>query len=141
VNALLDGRIVIAMENSQSVMICPYSFLEMFNSPEDFYNRWSTATLLRVLRFAGFFITIMLTPTYISALSYHPGILPFELLIMIQESRSKVPFPPMIEVLFIELVIEIYENESDYSWNFFYYCTLWMYTTNESTFFGKIGDD
>ena len=79
----------------------------MFNSPEDFYNRWTTATLLRILRFAGFFITIMLTPTYISALSYHPGILPFELLIMIQESRSRVPFPPVIEVLFIELVIEI----------------------------------
>ncbi len=95
------------MENSQSVMICPYSFLELFNSPEDLYNRWSTASLLRILRFAGFFITIMLTPMYISALSYHPGILPFELLMMIQESRSKVPFPPVIEVLFIELVIEI----------------------------------
>jgi spore germination protein KA len=107
VNCLLDGRIVIAMENSQSVMICPYSFIELFNSPEDFYNRWSTASLLRILRFAGFFITIMLTPMYISALSYHSGILPFELLINIQESRSKVPFPPVIEVLFIELVIEI----------------------------------
>ncbi len=107
VNCLLDGRIVIAMENSQSVMICPYSFIELFNSPEDFYNRWSTASLLRILRFTGFFITIMLTPMYISALSYHPGILPFELLINIQESRSKVPFPPVIEVLFIELVIEI----------------------------------
>jgi hypothetical protein len=106
-NSLLDGRIVIAMENSQSVMIAPSSFIEMFNSPEDFYNRWTTATLLRILRFTGFFITIMLTPTYISALSYHPGILPFELLIMTQESRSKVPFPPVIEVLFIELVIEI----------------------------------
>jgi len=95
------------MENSQTVMICPSSFLEMFNSPEDFYNRWTTATLLRILRFAGFFITIMLTPTYISALSYHPGILPFELLIMTMESRSRVPFPPVIEVLFIELIIEI----------------------------------
>ncbi|MGE6487098.1 spore germination protein [Paenisporosarcina sp. NPDC076898] len=107
VNSLLDGRIVIAMDNSQSVMVCPSSFIEMFNSPEDFYNRWTTATLLRILRFAGFFITIMLTPMYISALSYHPGILPYELLIMIQESRSRVPFPPVIEVLFIELVIEI----------------------------------
>ncbi len=106
-SSLLDGRIVIAMENSQSVMIAPSSFIEMFNSPEDFYNRWTTATLLRILRFTGFFITIMLTPTYISALSYHPGLLPFELLIMTQESRSKVPFPPVIEVLFIELVIEI----------------------------------
>ncbi|EPD51389.1 hypothetical protein HMPREF1210_01987 [Paenisporosarcina sp. HGH0030] len=107
VGSLLDGRIVIAMENSQTVMVCPSSFIEMFNSSEDFYNRWTTATLLRILRFTGFFITIMLTPMYISALSYHPGILPFELLIMIQESRSRVPFPPVIEVLFIELVIEI----------------------------------
>lgn len=107
VNSLLDGRIVVAMENSQTVMICPSSFIEMFNSPEDFYNRWTTATLLRILRFTGFFITIMLTPTYISTLSYHPGLLPFELLIMIMESRSRVPFPPVIEVLFIELVIEI----------------------------------
>ena len=107
VNSLLDGRIIVAMENSQTVMICPSSFLEMFNSPEDFYNRWTTASLLRILRFMGFFITIMLTPTYISALSYHPGILPFELLIMIMESRSRVPFPPVIEVLFIELIIEI----------------------------------
>ena len=106
-NSLLDGRIVIAMENSQTVMIAPSSFIEMFNSPEDFYNRWTTATLLRILRFTGFFITIMLTPTYISALSYHPGILPFELLIMTMESRSRVPFPPVIEVLFIELIIEI----------------------------------
>jgi hypothetical protein len=107
VNSLLDGRIVIAMENSQTVMICPSSFIEMFNSPEDFYNRWTTASLLRILRFTGFFVTIMLTPTYISALSYHPGILPFELLIMTMESRSRVPFPPVIEVLFIELIIEI----------------------------------
>ncbi len=107
VNSLLDGRIVIAMENSQTVMICPSSFIEMFNSPEDFYNRWTTASLLRILRFTGFFVTIMLTPTYISALSYHPGILPFELLIMTMESRSRVPFPPVIEVLFMELIIEI----------------------------------
>ena len=107
VNSLLDGRIIVAMENSQTVMICPSSFLEMFNSPEDFYNRWTTASLLRILRFAGFFITIMLTPTYISALSYHQGILPFELLIVIMDSRSRVPFPPVIEVLFIELIIEI----------------------------------
>ena len=106
-NYLLDGRIVILMENSQGAIVCPVSFLEMFFSPEDLYNRWTTSSLLRLLRFAGFFITIMLTPLYISALSYHSGILPFELLIIVQESRSKVPFPPVIEVLFIELVIEV----------------------------------
>jgi len=107
VMALLDGRIVVAMDNSPNVIVCPTSFLEMFFSPEDYYNRWTTTSLLRILRFMGFFITIMLTPMYISALSFHPGLLPFELLIMLQESRSKVPFPPFLEVLLIELVIEV----------------------------------
>lgn len=106
-NYLLDGRIIIAMENSQSVMICPFSFFEMFKSPEDYYNRWGTSSLLRMIRFIGFFITILLTPLYISALSYHQGILPFEILMVLEESRSGVPFPPVIEVLFIELVIEV----------------------------------
>ncbi|MDG5471973.1 spore germination protein [Jeotgalibacillus sp. ET6] len=104
---LLDGRIVVLMDNSQSVIICPTSFFELFVPMEDYYNRWMTATLLRSLRFFGFFVTIILTPTYISALTYHPELLPFELLLNLQESRDRVPFPPVIEVLFIELVIEI----------------------------------
>ncbi|WP_019413416.1 spore germination protein [Paenisporosarcina sp. TG20] len=104
---LLDGRIVVAMENSQNMLVCPVSFLEMFKSPEDYYSRWTTATLLRLIRLVGFFITIMLTPTYISAVTYHPGIIPFDLVLILEESRSKVPFPPVIEVLLIELIIEV----------------------------------
>lgn len=104
---LLDGRIVIFMDNSQLAIVCPTSFFEMFVSIEDYYNRWTTASLLRMLRFFGFFLTIMITPMYISALTFHPEILPYELLLNLQESRSKVPFPPLIEVLFIELIIEV----------------------------------
>ncbi|WP_407637729.1 spore germination protein [Bacillus ndiopicus] len=104
---LLDGRMALLINNSQTVIICPTSFFEMFTSIEDYYNRWTTATLLRSLRFFGFFITIMITPMYISTLTFHPEILPYELLLNLQESRSKVPFPPLIEVLFIELIIEV----------------------------------
>lgn len=107
VSHLLDGRIVIAMNNSPGVIICPISFFELFISPEDYYNRWTTTSLLRSLRFFGFFLTITLTPTYISVLSHHPEMLPFDLLLNLQESRGKVPFSPVMEVLFMELVIEI----------------------------------
>nr|WP_249336711.1 spore germination protein [Sporosarcina sp. Marseille-Q4063] len=107
VSALLDGRIVIAMDNSKGIIICPISFFELFISPEDYYNRWTTASLLRALRFFGFFLTIILTPTYISVLTYHPEMLPFDVLLNLQESRGKVPFSPFMEVLFMELVIEI----------------------------------
>ncbi len=104
---LIDGRIIIFLDNSQTAIVCPTSFFEMFVSVEDYYNRWTTASLLRMLRFFGFFLTIMITPMYISALTFHPEILPYELLLNLQESRSKVPFPPLIEVLFIELIVEV----------------------------------
>lgn len=105
--ALLDGRIVIILNGSPDVAICPASFLEMFSSPEDFYNRWSTASLLRIIRFFGLFVTIMLTSSYVSVLTYHPEMLPPALLTILSESRSRVPFPPVVEVVFIELIIEI----------------------------------
>jgi len=105
--ALLDGRIVVMQNNSPEASICPVSFLEMFQSPEDFYNRWSYGTLVRFIRFFGLFVTVLLTSTYVSVLTYHPEMLPPALLTILSESRSRVPFPPMIETLIIEAVIEI----------------------------------
>lgn len=104
---LLDGRIVVFMDNSQAAIVSPTTFLEMFITIEDYYNRWTTASLLRMLRFFGFFLTIMITPAYISAITFQPELLPYELLLNLQQSRSKVPFPPLFEVLFIELIIEV----------------------------------
>ncbi len=107
VSALLDGRIVVIQNSSPDAAVCPSSFLELFSSPEDFYNRWSVASLMRTIRFFGLFVTILLTSTYVSVLTYHPEMLPPALLTIISESRSKVPFPPVIETLIFELVIEI----------------------------------
>lgn len=105
--ALLDGRILLILSGSPEAVICPAAFLELFSSPEDFYNRWSTASLLRMIRFLGLFLTVLLTSSYVSVLTYHPEMLPPPLLTILSESRNRVPFPPVIEVLIIELVIEI----------------------------------
>ncbi|WP_332628979.1 spore germination protein [Halalkalibacter flavus] len=104
---LLDGRIAIMMDNSPEVIICPTTFVNMFNSTEDYYARWTVANMIRMIRFAGFFITILLTSTYVSVLTFHPEMLPPHLLNLLSQSRSQVPFPPVIEVLGIELVIEV----------------------------------
>lgn len=106
-NALLDGRILVMMDGSPEAIICPATFLEMFSSTEDFFNRWPIASLLRLIRIMGLFITTLITASYVSVLTYHPEMLPPALLTILSESRSKVPFPPLIEVLIIEVVIEI----------------------------------
>ena len=106
-NELLNGKIIVMLNGSPEAAILPATFLEMFFSPEDYYNRWTTATLLRTIRVAGFFLSILLTSTYVSVLTFHPAMLPPQLLTIIADSRAKVPFPPILEVLIIEMVIEI----------------------------------
>ena len=106
-NELLNGKILVMLNGSPEAAILPATFLEMFFSPEDYYNRWTTATLLRTIRVAGFFLSILLTSTYVSVLTFHPAMLPPQLLTIIADSRAKVPFPPILEVLIIEMVIEI----------------------------------
>ncbi|GAE24502.1 spore germination protein QA [Halalkalibacter wakoensis JCM 9140] len=107
VDALLNGKIIVLMNGSPEAAILPASFWEMFLSPEDYYTRWTTASLLRMLRLAGFFISIFLTSTYVSVLTFHPEMLPPQLLRLLAESRAQVPFPPVLEALIIELVIEV----------------------------------
>lgn len=91
----------------QIIIICPASLFEMFVSPEDYYNNWSVASLLRCLRFLGMFVTIFLSSTYVSVLTYHQEMLPPALLTILSESRRRVPFPPVVEVLIMELTIEV----------------------------------
>lgn len=104
---LLNGKVLVMMDGSPEAANMPSTFMEMFLSPEDYYNRWTTASLLRALRLSGFFLSILLTSTYVSVLTFHPEMLPPQLLRLLAESRSQVPFPPVIEVLIIELVIEV----------------------------------
>lgn len=105
--AVLDGRILVMMNGDPGVAILPSTFWELFSTPEDFYNRWTTASLLRTLRLFGFFVSILFTATYVAVLTYQPDMIPPQMLSILAQSRARFPFPPMIEALLIELVIEI----------------------------------
>ncbi len=48
-----------------------------------------------------------LSPLYVAVITYHYEVIPSALLLTIGESRSRVPFPPVIEALFLEFMIEL----------------------------------
>jgi len=104
---LLAGKIVMAVDNSPSVITTPSSFVEFFQSPDDYYNRWLIGSSIRILRFLSFIITILFTALYVSATTFHYEIIPDQLLIPLAESRKAVPFPPIIEALLMEFTIEL----------------------------------
>ena len=67
-------------------------FVSLLHSPEDYYERWSIGSLIRLLRLAAIGITLFLPALYIAILSFHPGMIPFKLVFSIAASREGVPF-------------------------------------------------
>jgi hypothetical protein len=104
---LLNGKMVVLVDGSVQVIGAPQTFIEFFQSMEDESVRWQIATFLRVLRVFSMIVSIFFTAIYVAALTFHYEIIPQTLLIPLGESRSRVPFPPIIEALLLETMIEL----------------------------------
>ncbi|MBY0599870.1 spore germination protein [Bacillus bingmayongensis] len=105
--ALIDGKIAIFVDGSPSVLLSPVSYFDFFVSPEDYNVSWLYATFSRFLRLIAVLFSICATPLYVAILSYHYELIPSDLLETLILSRAQVPFPPLIEALFLELAIDL----------------------------------
>ncbi len=107
VSALASGQVVVLCDGSPYVVIGPSTFFDFFTSPEDYYLPWILGSFVRLIRVFGIMISVLASPIYIAVLTYHYEMIPKDLLGPIIYSRSNVPFPPVLEVLFLEITIEL----------------------------------
>jgi spore germination protein len=107
IGALLEGRVTILLDGTPFALIVPVTFSMLLQSPEDYYERWIPGTLIRLLRFGAALMALLGPALYISFVSFHPGLIPTKLSISIIGTREGVPFPSLIEALFMEIAIEI----------------------------------
>ncbi|WP_010271614.1 spore germination protein [Paenibacillus senegalensis] len=112
VSALMGGRVVIMLDGTPFVLIAPMTFWMLAQSPEDYYERFPLGTFFRLLRLAAMFLATFLPSLYISLVSFHPGLIPPEMIMSIVASRQGVPFPVLIEALIMEVSLEILREAS-----------------------------
>ncbi len=105
--SILNGRIGVFIDGSPVAIIGPANFFSFFESTEDIYLRWSLSTFIRFIRLFAMVGSLFLTPIYVAAMTYHFELIPSKLLFIIGQSRSQVPFPPLLEALLLELLIEL----------------------------------
>ncbi|WP_170974046.1 spore germination protein [Peribacillus simplex] len=105
--ALMEGRVAILLDGTPFALMVPFTFSMMLQSPEDYYERWIPSTFIRLLRYLAGFLSLFTPALYIAFISFHPGLIPTKLAISIIGTRSGVPFPALIEALFMEISIEI----------------------------------
>jgi spore germination protein KA len=100
------GQVAVISSASPYVITGPTTIFDFFISPEDYYLPWVLGSLFRLIRFFGVLFSIFMTPAYTAVLTYHLEMIPKDMLAPIIISRNYVPFPPVLEVLFLELTIE-----------------------------------
>ncbi|MCH6267345.1 spore germination protein [Neobacillus citreus] len=107
VGTLISGSIAILSDKSCYAITGPTTLMNFFATPEDYYLPWVVATFFRLIRIIGILFSIFVTPFYVAILTFHFEVVPKDLLGPIIFSRANVPFPPVVEVLFLEIVIEL----------------------------------
>jgi hypothetical protein len=107
VSALIEGRFVIILDSVPNVLIAPVTFFSFFETMDDYGRSWFLGAFLRIIRYIAVLITISLPSLYLAFTGFHYYMIPIALITTLAQSRSKVPFPPVIEILILEFAIEV----------------------------------
>ncbi|MDQ1914426.1 spore germination protein [Paenibacillus sp. GD4] len=105
--SLLEGKLVLLVSGSPFAIVCPATMMDFFSSAEDHLVRWNMGTFTRFLRVFAMVLSLLFTPVYVAALTFHYEIVPTAMVVPLAESRTRVPFPPLLEALFLESTIEL----------------------------------
>ena len=110
---LLEGRIILSIENSPSLLVVPSFFIDFFKNNEDYNVKPLFASFIRIIRVCAFFLAIYLPALYIAITTFDQEIIPTSLLINFSMQRESVAFPSIIEMLILLFTFEIlHEGDS-----------------------------
>lgn len=100
---ILEGDIVILVDNSPSAMILPTSIFDMLEEADDYYFPPITGSYLRIARFIIALMTYFLTPTFLFFTMY-PQWLPQSFSFILVQDTVNIPL--LAQFLLLELAID-----------------------------------
>lgn len=107
VAGLLEGKILVMVNGTGTMLLCPGLFIELFQSSEDYYQRTVVSSLIRLLRIFAFLIALSLPSIYIALTTFHPELIPTILLLAVVDAREGIPFPAFVEAFLMEFFFEL----------------------------------
>lgn len=104
---LLEGKVAILVDGTPFVLVVPALFVSFLHAAEDYYHRADVSSLIRILRYVGFFIALFSPSMYVAITTFHQEMLPTQLLVSLAAQREGIPFPAFIEAIMMEVAFEI----------------------------------
>lgn len=100
---LLEGSVLIIVDNSPEVMVLPSSIFDFMQESNDFYFPPLTGTYIRIVRYVVFFLTLVLTPTWY-LMQLYPELVPAWLSFAMPEHTGSLPL--LAQLLLVEFIID-----------------------------------
>lgn len=104
---LLEGRIAVLVDGTPFVLTVPCLFIESFQVAEDYYISFIFASLVRLVRYLAYALTIFSPSFYLAILTFHPEMIPTPLLFTLAASEEGLPLPIALEMFLMLVVFEI----------------------------------
>jgi spore germination protein KA len=102
-----EGKIGIIVDGYPIAFIVPAVFNMLFQSGEDYSQNYAHGSYVRVLRYIGAFLSLVIPAFYVAITTFHHEMLPTNLMLSIIKSKQTVSFTTFLEVFALLVAFEI----------------------------------
>lgn len=107
---LLAGRVGLFVDGLPVGYLAPVNLGYLLEAAEDKDTDFLSARFLKLLRLVALACALLLPALYVAMAEYHQEMLPTQLLEAIIESKRKVPFPTVLEILGLLAAFELLQE-------------------------------
>ncbi|HWK22715.1 MAG TPA: spore germination protein [Ureibacillus sp.] len=104
---LAGGKVILLVDGDPQSLAAPVVFFDFMTTIEDNYHTFFISLFLKILRYTGLFLSLLLPALYVGVSSFTPEVFRSELALTIAGSRVGVPFSSFVEVLFMLFFMEL----------------------------------
>lgn len=106
-NSLIKGRVIIFVDKMPLALVLPGLFWDMFALENDKNYPMPLTITMRFLRIMGFLLTLILPGLYVALVAVNPEVLRIEIALSIAQSRNGVPYPALVEIILMLIILEL----------------------------------
>ncbi|UAL46788.1 spore germination protein [Sutcliffiella horikoshii] len=106
-SCLVKGKVVVFIDGFPFAYILPSTFWDIFILENDKNFPMPITVSIRVLRLIGVMIALIAPGLYVALVAVNPEVLRIELALSIAQSRNGVPYPALVEIILMLVILEL----------------------------------
>ncbi|MCM3127674.1 spore germination protein [Paenibacillus provencensis] len=104
---LKKGRVILFVDQLPFALILPNLLWDMFAEDNDRNFPLPIMVAIRAVRVIGFLVTLISPGLYVALVSINPEVLQIQLALSVVESRQGVPYPALVEIMIMLVILEL----------------------------------